>query len=449
VQTAASSAYRPGSVIAGRYEVDRLLGRGGMAEVYLATDRLLDRPVAVKVIREGLADDHTVATRFRREARAAAALNHRNIVAVHDVGTDEGRPFIVMEYLRGRTLAEILRMEGPFPPDRVAEVGEAAARALSVAHDAGIVHRDVKPGNVMITDQGEVKILDFGIAHAFRWTPITEAPAVQGTAEYMAPEQIRGHGSERRSDIYSLGVVLFELATGQPPFTGDSPLSIAYRHLEDTPPLPQSVRPDTPPELAAILLRCLAKRPDDRYRRADDLAEDLARFRAGRPPATVPVPSPPTERLDRDEPQPARRRWWPWVAVLLALLLVMAAVVAPPLLDALRSPDEGGPAVEPLRPPSHLSAQGTCGGLFNADVTVRWRPTPTMRAGGYEVYRGTESGGPYERVGIVEGRSSTSFLDGGVGQNATYYYVVRATDGGKVSPASSQAQAATPTLCLG
>ena len=449
MQTTASSGHRPGSVIAGRYEVDRLLGRGGMAEVYLATDRLLDRPVAVKVIREHLAEDHKVATRLRREARAAAALNHRNIVAVHDVGTDQGRPFIVMEHVRGKTLADLLREQGPFPPDRVAAIGEDAARALAMAHDAGIIHRDVKPANVMITDD-EVKILDFGIAHAFRWTPITEAPAVQGTAEYMAPEQIRGHGSERRSDIYSLGAVLFELATGRPPFSADTPLAIAYRHLEDTPPAPQSIRPEVPPELATILLRCLSKRPDDRYRRADDLAEDLARFRAGQPPVTAPVPSRPTQRLDREAEErphrPRRRTWWVVAAVVL-VVAVGATVVA---LVALR-PRFPTPLArkEPLRPPTHLSAQGTCGGLFNADVTVRWRPTPTMRADGYEVYRGTESGGPYERVGIVEGRAATSFVDGGVGQNATYYYVVRGIDGRKVSPASSQAQAATPTLCLG
>ena len=445
----ATTRYEPGSVIAGRYEVDRVLGRGGMAEVYLATDRLLDRAVAVKVIRDGLAEDHKVATRFRREARAAAALNHRNIVAVHDVGTDDGRPFIVMEYVRGKSLAELLRERGPFPPDRVAEIGEAAARALSVAHDAGIVHRDVKPGNVMVTDAGDVKILDFGIAHAFRWTPITEAPAVQGTAEYMAPEQIRGHASERRSDIYSLGAVLFELVTGQPPFTGESPLAIAYRHLEDTPPTPGSIRSEVPPALAAILLRCLSKRPDDRYRRAEDLAEDLSRFRAGQPPITAPVPSPPTARLDRDEgPPPARRRWGWWAgAGVVVVALVLAAVA---MVLALGGRERGGGGTnDPLRPPTHLSAQGTCGGVFNADVTVRWRPTRTTRAEGYEVYRGTASGGPYERVGIVEGRTSTSFTDGGAGQNSTYYYVVRATDGDKVSPASSQAQAATPTLCLG
>ena len=430
MQTSASPRYRPGSLIAGRYEVIRLLGRGGMAEVYLATDRLLDRSVAVKVIRDQLADDAQVAARFRREARAAAALNHRSIVAVHDVGTDEGRPYIVMEYLRGRTL-------------------EAVAQALAVAHDAGIVHRDVKPGNVMITDDGEVKILDFGIAHAVRWTPLTEAPAIHGTAEYMAPEQIRGQGSEPRSDLYSLGVVLYELATGKPPFSGDTPLTLAYRHLEDTPPRPASIRPGVPDPLAHVLLRCLAKRPDDRYRRAEDLAADLTRFRACEPAATAPVPSRPTRRLDGDhEEAPSRRVGMRRLVIALTLLVAVlaGAFILPELIggDGL-----GGKATRPsLRPPSHVAADGHCGGLLDPDVTVTWRPTISTFAEGYEVYRGRDSGGPYERVGIVEGRTTTTFDDDGVGSNDTYYYVVRATAGRKVSPQSGQAQADTPFVCL-
>jgi tRNA A-37 threonylcarbamoyl transferase component Bud32 len=447
VQQTTSSGYRPGSLIAGRYEVDRLLGRGGMAEVYLATDQLLDRPVAVKVIREHLVDDHQVATRFRREARAAAALNHRNIVAVHDVGTDGGRPFIVMEYVRGKTLAEFLREGGAFPPDRVAEIGEAAARALAVAHDAGIVHRDVKPGNVMITDGGEVKLLDFGIAHAFRWTPITQAPAVHGTAEYMAPEQIRGHSAERRSDIYSLGAVLYELATGRPPFVGDTPLAVAYRHLEDTPVPPEMVRPQVPPGLSTILLRCLAKRPDDRYRRADDLTADLARFRAGEPAATVPVPTRPTARLDRDEAHPGPRRRRRWVA-LVAGGVVFALVIVAVLVPAFRGAFMPGEPKPQLRPPTHLSADGHCSGTFDPDVTVEWTPTVSRTADGYRIFRSAQSGGPYELVGDLDGRTASTFVDDGVGHGDRYFYVVRAVDRGRISPRSGQAQAETPGVCL-
>jgi eukaryotic-like serine/threonine-protein kinase len=231
VSQATSTRYPPGTLLGGRYEVIRPLGWGGMAEVYLATDRLLGRQVAVKVILERYAGDEQFTSRFRREARAAASLNHPNVVAVHDVGTHDGNPFIVMEHVPGRTLAQLVHDGGPMPADRAAEIGEAVARALGAAHAAGIVHRDVKPGNVMVTADGRIKVLDFGIARALRWTPLTDTPAVQGTVEYMAPEYVRGEGADARSDLYSLGAVLYELLIGRPPFTGDSPVQVAYRHL--------------------------------------------------------------------------------------------------------------------------------------------------------------------------------------------------------------------------
>jgi tRNA A-37 threonylcarbamoyl transferase component Bud32 len=443
-----SSRYRPGTLIDGRYEVTRLLGRGGMAEVYLAHDRLLDRPVAVKVLREHLSGDDRLLTRFRREARAAAGLSHRNIVAVHDVGVDEEAPYIVMELVRGRALSDVLTEQGPFSPDRVAEIGEAAARALEMAHQAGIVHRDVKPGNVMLTEDGDVKLLDFGIANAVRWTRITDTPAVQGTAEYMAPEQIRGEPADRRSDIYALGVVLYELATGRPPFAGDTPLAIAYRHLEEAPPPPQAVRPDLPDGLSSILLRCLAKQPGDRYGRAEDLASDLRRFRAGEPPSTAPIPARPTLPLDvAAYDLPERPRRWGRVALVLGVILALLATgLVVPLFRG--DPVPAGPKHRPLWPPANLAAEGECNGFFDADVVLHWSPSRSRFADGYRVYRSTASGGPYERIGVIGDWTTTSFVDDAVAQDGRYYYVVRATEGSRVSKPSGQAQAETPLACI-
>jgi serine/threonine protein kinase len=443
-----SSRYRPGTLIDGRYEVTRLLGRGGMAEVYLAHDRLLDRPVAVKVLREHLKGDDQLLTRFRREARAAAGLSHRNIVSVHDVGVDREAPYIVMELVRGRTLADVLAEQGPFSPDRVAEVGEASASALAVAHQAGIVHRDVKPGNVMLTEEGETKLLDFGIANAVRWTKLTDAPAVQGTAEYMAPERIRGEPADRRSDIYSLGVVLYEMATGRPPFAGDSPLAIAYRHIEEAPPPPQAVRPDLPDGLSSILLRCLAKQPGDRYGRAEDLAADLGRFRAGEPPSTAPIPARPTLPLDLDaDREPERPRRWGRVAVVLAVILaLLGTALVVPLFRG--DPAPAGPEQRPIRPPANLSAVGECSGFLDPDVVLHWSPSRSRFADGYRVYRSTASGGPYERVGVIGDWATTSFVDEGVGADGQYFYVVRTTEGSRVSKPSGQAQADTPFTCI-
>jgi serine/threonine protein kinase len=441
-----SSRYRPGTLIDGRYEVTRLLGRGGMAEVYLAHDRLLDRQVAVKVLREHLSGDDRLLTRFRREARAAAGLSHRNIVAVHDVGVDGDAPFIVMELVRGRPLSDVLTEQGPFSPERVAEIGEAAARALEVAHQAGIVHRDVKPGNVMVTEDGEVKLLDFGIANAVRWTRLTDTPAVQGTAEYMAPERIRGEPADRRSDIYALGVVLYEISVGRPPFAGETPLAIAYRHLEEAPPPPQAVRPDLPAGLSSILLRCLAKQPGDRYGRAEDLAADLRRFRAGEPPSTAPIPARPTLPLDLDaDEEPERPRRWGRVAVVLAVILaLLGTALIVPLFRG--DPVPAGP--KPLRPPTNLTAVGECSGFFDPDVVLHWSPSRSRFADGYRVYRSTASGGPYERVGVIGDWTTTSFVDDAVNVDGQYFYVVRATEGKQVSKPSGQAQADTPFACV-
>src|SRR5271157_3154085 len=253
-------------VFSNRYELTHLIARGGMAQVYRAHDRLLDRPVALKVLFPELSVDRAFVERFRREAQAAANLSHPNIVPVFDWGEDGGTYFIVMEFIDGRPLSSILRSAGPLHPDRAADV----AAALDYAHRHGVVHRDVKPGNVLITEEGTVKVTDFGIARAINTEEsLTQTGAVMGTAAYFSPEQAEGKGVDARSDIYSLGVVLFEMATGRPPFTGDSPVAVASKHVRDTPALPRAVNPATPPALEAVVMKAMAKNPAERYSSAE------------------------------------------------------------------------------------------------------------------------------------------------------------------------------------
>src|SRR5271170_6981931 len=274
----------PPRVFSERYELNHLIARGGMAQVYLAKDLLLDRPVAVKVLFPELSIDRTFVERFRREAQAAANLSHPNIVPVFDWGEDGGTYFIVMEFIDGRPLSSILRTAGPLHPDRAAEIGADVALALDYPHRHGVVHRDIKPGNVLTTDEGQVKVTDFGIARALNTEEsLTQTGAVMGTATYFSPEQAEGIGVDARSDIYSLGVVLFEMVTGRPPFTGDSPVSVASKHVRDQPALPRSVNPAIPVAFEAIVMKAMAKSPADRYATAEEFRADLLRFVDGRP----------------------------------------------------------------------------------------------------------------------------------------------------------------------
>ncbi len=270
-------------VFSERYELNHLIARGGMAEVYRAHDRLLDRPVALKVLFPELSVDRSFVERFRREAQAAANLSHPNIVPVFDWGEDSGAYFIVMEFIDGRPLSSILKTAGPLSADRAADIGSHVAAALGYAHKHGVIHRDVKPGNVLITDEGQVKVTDFGIARAINTEEsLTQTGAVMGTATYFSPEQAEGIGVDPRSDIYSLGVVLFEMVTGRAPFLGDTPVAVASKHVRDTPPVPREINASIPPTFEAIILKSMAKDPDHRYATAEELRADLLRFNEGR-----------------------------------------------------------------------------------------------------------------------------------------------------------------------
>ncbi|GIE91757.1 Stk1 family PASTA domain-containing Ser/Thr kinase [Actinoplanes regularis] len=283
-------------LLGGRYQVGELLGYGGMAEVHRGRDLRLGRDVAIKMLRTDLARDATFQERFRREAQNSAALNHPAIVAVYDTGeeisaTGEKLPFIVMEFVNGQTLKEVLAQEQRLQPRRALEIIADICAALEFSHRHGIIHRDIKPGNVMITQNGQVKVMDFGIARALASgaTTMTQTSAVIGTAQYLSPEQARGEAVDARSDVYAAGCVLFELLIGHPPFVGDSPVSVAYQHVREDPRAPSSISREIPPDLDAIVLKALAKNPLNRYQSAQEMRADALRAVSGRPVMATPV----------------------------------------------------------------------------------------------------------------------------------------------------------------
>ncbi|MFD7652491.1 Stk1 family PASTA domain-containing Ser/Thr kinase [Actinosynnema sp. NPDC059797] len=282
-------------LLSNRYELGETLGYGGMSEVHKGRDVRLGRDVAIKVLRADLARDAQFQERFRREAQNSAALNHPAIVAVYDTGetqTEYGPlPYIVMEFVDGRTLRDIVKTQGPLTGKRAMEVMADVSAALDFSHRHGIVHRDVKPANVMITRSGAVKVMDFGIARAVHdgQAAVTQTAAVIGTAQYLSPEQARGEAVDGRSDVYASGCVLFELLTGEPPFTGDSPVAVAYQHVREDPKPPSSLNPKVTPQLDAIVLKAMAKGPANRYQSAAELRADLVRVLSGQRPSAPAV----------------------------------------------------------------------------------------------------------------------------------------------------------------
>ncbi|WP_436785804.1 Stk1 family PASTA domain-containing Ser/Thr kinase [Yinghuangia sp. YIM S10712] len=281
-----------------RYELGAVLGRGGMAEVYLGRDIRLGRAVAVKTLRADLARDPSFQARFRREAQSAASLNHPAIVAVYDTGEDYingiSIPYIVMEYVDGSTLRELLHSGRRLLPERAMEMTAGVLQALEYSHRNGIIHRDIKPANVMLTRQGTVKVMDFGIARAMsdNGMTMTQTAAVIGTAQYLSPEQARGETVDARSDLYSTGCLLYELLTERPPFVGDSPVAVAYQHVREDPLPPSTFDPEVSPTIDAIVLKSLAKNPDNRYQSADEMRADLERALHGAPVAAPAVMAP-------------------------------------------------------------------------------------------------------------------------------------------------------------
>lgn len=335
-------------LVGGRYELGAVLGYGGMAEVHRGRDIRLGREVAIKILRSDLARDPSFQNRFRREAQAAAGLNHPAIVAVYDTGEDDGpdgpTPYIVMEYVEGQSLREILDENGPLPAVRAMEITADVCAALDFSHRSGIVHRDIKPGNVMITSAGAVKVMDFGIARALadNAATMTATQAVIGTAQYLSPEQARGESVDARSDVYSTGCLLYELLTGHPPFTGDSPVAVAYQHVRENPQIPSSVNSVVPPVLDSIVMKALAKNPLNRYQTAAEMRTDLQRALAGQAveAESVMTDAERTQLLAAARPTAARGPLTPvydeedsnhrgaviWTAVVLALILVIGGV---------------------------------------------------------------------------------------------------------------------------
>jgi eukaryotic-like serine/threonine-protein kinase len=342
-------------LVGSRYELGELIGYGGMAEVHRGRDGRLGRDVAIKLLRADLARDPSFLNRFRREAQSAAGLNHPAIVAVYDTGEDHSGlgpetaevPYIVMEYVEGQTLRDVLKIEGRLPPRRAMEIVAEVCGALDFSHRNGIVHRDIKPANVMITRAGAVKVMDFGIARAIadNSATVTQTAAVIGTAQYLSPEQARGETVDARSDVYSTGCLLYELVTGHPPFTGDSPVAVAYQHVRENPVVPSSENPAIPRALDSIVMKALAKNPMNRYQTAGEMRADLLRALADRPveaeavltdaertqyiskvpPGAVPPGAvvPMSADGDDEDDGDGKKRAWLWVALVAALLLVI------------------------------------------------------------------------------------------------------------------------------
>jgi serine/threonine-protein kinase len=482
-------------VLGERYEIGGVLGRGGMAEVHRGRDLRLGREVAVKVLRSDLARDPSFQVRFRREAQAAASLNHPAIVAVYDTGEDRtpsgATPYIVMEYVEGETLRDVIRREGHLSSERAMSLAADICGALDFSHRNGIVHRDVKPGNVMITPQGTVKVMDFGIARAVSDSAatMTSTAAVIGTAQYLSPEQARGESVDARSDVYSMGCLLYELVTGAPPFSGDSPVAVAYQHVREDPRLPSSINPEVPAELDAILLKAMSKNPANRYQSAAEMRNDLLRALAGQRVEATPVMGDAekttilaatpggygggygdAERWDDEDEQRRRRRKIIAIVSVLAVLLLGGAIVAAIALGGNNTPVAAAQVPVPVvagQPEATARTAIEAAGLTVGTVGTQASTTVAQGlvigsdpAAGASVAKGSPvnlvvSGGPDtvkipSVVGLTEDRARSTLQQAGF-TSVSSRTIDSLKDQGTVvgvSPAEGQQAARTATITL-
>jgi serine/threonine-protein kinase len=400
-----------GQLLAGRYELPDVAGSGGMSSVYKARDTVLERMVAIKILHDHFSDDPEYVERFRREARALAQLNHPNIVTVIDRGEFEGRQFIVFEHVDGETLKQLVDREGQQPVDEALAIVHQVARGLAFAHDHGIVHRDVKPHNILIDEDGVAKVTDFGIARSLEpGDGLTETGTLLGTSEYIAPEQASGHRVDERSDQYSLATVLYELLAGEPPYSGENFMAVAMKHIQEPIPSVRDARPDVPPRLDAIIARAMAKRPEDRFPSTEAMMAALEAARA----STDSIPPPPTrpddgatEAIPVPGPLPppvgrARRRFPLPIMIGLVLVgvaaLVLALVIAGGGTDPLTGDGGGGGGSGGSGERVHVAAVAD----FDPDGDGREHPetAPAATDGDATTYWTTETYSSFDKPGV-------------------------------------------------